>query len=334
MTQTDKDKLAILRHTFDLNYRVTRLYSTYLERFPDFLTPKIVEEICDGGKLTKKDAIVALLTVGFGLDENKSEDDKRIAREYIYPSVRIFDAKKYTENPYYKNIKIDNARCGSFELKKECYPAYRAVIAGDILIRDDFSEVPPLGYFTEDFFFPAVLEDGNEWMTLTPVDMDTSEDAIKKARGKVVTFGLGLGYYTYMVSEKDDVESITVVERSEDVIRLFKEHILPKFKNKDKVNIVQCDAFQYAKEVMPKENFDFAFVDIWRDASDGTPLYLKMRGLENLSPKTEFSYWIENFLISHVRSQVFEALYEMCEKGHPEAPATYEEFVLRLCNVG
>ena len=106
MTQTDKDKLAILRHTFDLNYRVTRLYSTYLERFPDFLTPKIVEEICDGGKLTKKDAIVALLTVGFGLDENKSEDDKRIAREYIYPSVRIFDAKKYTENPYYKNIKI------------------------------------------------------------------------------------------------------------------------------------------------------------------------------------------------------------------------------------
>ena len=63
-------------------------------------------------------------------------------------------------------------------------------------------------------------------MTLTPVDLDTSVDAIRAAFGRVVTFGLGLGYYAYMVSEKAEVESITVVEKSEEIIKLFKKHIL------------------------------------------------------------------------------------------------------------
>ena len=334
MTHSDKEKIEKLRYTYDLNYRVTRLYSTYLERFPDFLNKEIIDELCEGGKISEKDAIVALLTVGFGLDGEKNYEDKKLIRDYITPSVRIFDVKRYTENPYYKNIKIENVKDGSWELKKEYYPAYRATIAGDILIRDDFSEVPPLGYFTEDFSFPAVLEDGNEWMTLTPIDLDTSDEAINKAKGKVITFGLGLGYYTYMVSLKDEVESVTVIEKSENVIRLFEKYILPQFKNKEKVKIIHEDAFKYAKGAMADKKYDFAFVDIWRDASDGAPLYLKMRSLEHLFPNTEFSYWIENFLISRVRSQVFETLYEMIENNDPDAPKTYEEFISKLCNVG
>ena len=94
-----------------------------------------------------------------------------------------------------------------------------------MVIGNDFSEYAPLGFFTERFDFPAVLENGNEWMTLTPVDMDTCVEAIEKSRGKVVTFGLGLGYFAYMAAMKENVESVTVVELSDDVIRLFKKHI-------------------------------------------------------------------------------------------------------------
>ena len=179
-----------------------------------------------------------------------------------------------------------------------------------------------------------MLEDGNEWMTLTPVDLDTSEEAIEGAHGKVITFGLGLGYYAYMVSEKDNVDSITVIEKSENAIRLFEKYILPYFSHPEKVRVINSDAFEYAEREMPNEEYDFAFVDTWRDASDGAPMYERMKKLEGLNPKTEFSYWIENFLISRLRAFRFEELYEAVVSGNPDAPQTYEEFTERLTDNG
>jgi hypothetical protein len=184
-----------------------------------------------------------------------------------------------------------------------------------MIIRDDFTEIPPLGFFKEEFEFPAVLEDGNEWMTLTPVDLDTSDEAIEKAHGRVVTFGLGLGYYTYMVSEKAEVESVTVVEKNPDVIALFNEYVLPQFARPEKVRIVNADAFEYVEREMPEEKFDVAFVDTWRDASDGAPMYERMKKLESLSPDTEFIYWIENFLISRLRAIRFAEIEKKLDSG-------------------
>ena len=329
MTLRDKEKVKRLKATFDANFKLTRLYASYLEKCPDIISCEIIDELCSDGTLTREDAVSGMLGEIFGLDTDKSED-RLLLRDYIRPSIRILSTEKYTENKYYKNIKIDEIKEGEWEFKRESYEPYRAVICDDMIINEDFSEIPPLGFFTEKFEFPAVLEGGNEWMTLTPVDLDTCEKAISEAHGKVVTFGLGLGYYAYMVSEKESVESITVVEKSENVIRLFEKHVLPQFENKHKVRIVNADAFEYAEKVMPSENYDYAFVDTWRDASDGTPMYIRMKKLEHLSPKTKFSYWIENFLISRVRATNFMKLYELYLMDTKDAPKSYEEFTERL----
>ena len=169
-------------------------------------------------------------------------------------------------------------------------------------------------------------------MTLTPVDLDTSDEAIERAHGRVVTFGLGLGYYAYMVSRKPDVESITVVEKSEKVIALFKKHILPQFEHPEKVRIVSADAFEYAENKCPKESYDVAFVDTWRDASDGAPMYKKMKALEYLSPNTEFIYWIESFLISRLRAEKFSELTELIDGEKEGAPKSFGEFLSALEN--
>ncbi len=329
MTVIDKERLEMLKETFNLNYRLTHLYSAYLERFPEAITKDIIDFLCSDGAITKKDAIVGLLCEFFALDEEKRED-RRLIRDYIRPSIKLLDTKKYTENPYYKNIKIDNVTDGNWELKKESYAPYRAIITDDMIINEDFSEIPVLGFFEERFDFPAVLEGGNEWMTLTPVDLDTCEVAIEEAVGKVVTFGLGLGYYAYMVSQKENVESITVVEKSPDVIRLFEKYILPQFKHKEKVRIINEDAFVYAEKIMPNEKYDYAFVDTWRDASDGAPMYERMKPLEALNKGTRFSYWIEGFIISRIRSLRYADLLYAIEDGSSDAPKTYEEFVKRL----
>ena len=329
MTSLEKEKLKKLENVFDMNFKVTRLYAEYLERFPELISEEMIKSLTADGDISEVEAVRAILQEAFALDyENKN--DRRIIKEYLYPSVRIMDPKRYTENKYYKNIKIKNVKEDNWELKELAYEPWRAVIANDMIIKDDFTEIPPLGFFPERFTYPAVLEDGNEWMTLTPVDLDTCDEAIERSRGKVLTFGLGLGYYAYMASEKDCVTSVTVVERSPKVIKLFEKYILPQFPNKDKIKLVNEDAFLYAENSMGKENFDFAFVDIWRDASDGSPIYKRMKPLEKLAPNTEFCYWIENFLVSRLRALEFVKVFDEIESGSENAPKTYDEVVKRL----
>ncbi len=327
MTQRDKERLLRTEEVFDYNFQLTRLYKGYLEGFPRAISEEMINELTRDGDIEKEDAIAAILAELFGVDTLSSKEGRRFMREYIRPSVRILNAKKYTENPYYKNVKIKNSVIGKWELRWESYAPYRGVICDDMVIHDDFREYAPLGFFTKRFDFPAVLEGGNEWMTLTPVDMDTCEEAIASAHGKVVTFGLGLGYFAYMAAIKPEVSEVTVVELSEDVIKLFKSQILPYFPAPEKIKIVNADAFVYAEKTMPKEGFDFAFVDTWRDASDGAPMYKRMKALEHLSPKTEFSYWIENFLISRIRA---EKWVDLCEKLNTGMDLSYETVINEL----
>ena len=311
----DREKYNRLKKTFELNFRLTGLYANYLEHYNEIINADMMHALCDDGEISEHDGFAAILCQIFGLDIDGSVDERILIRDYIARSVRVLDAERYRSNPYYKNIKIPEIKAGRWELKRERYPAYRGVIAADILFDGDFREIPPLGFFTEDFEFPAVLEDGNEWMTLTPVDLDTSDYAVERARGRVVTFGLGLGYYAYMASEKKEVESVTVVEKSADVIELFSRYILPQFSHPEKIRIVNADAFEYAEHSMPSEHFDVAFVDTWRDASDGAPMYVRMKRLERLSCGTEFIYWIENFLVSRLRALRFAEIENRLADG-------------------
>ena len=187
----DREKLKRLEKTLELNYRITRLYANYLENYNEIISSEMIEALCGDGEIEVKDGLVAILCQIFGLDIDGSQDERMLIRDYITPSVRVMDAARYRNNPYYKNIVIPEIKKGRWELRRESYPAYRGVIAGDIIF-EGYREIPPLGFFSEEFEFPAVLEDGNEWMTLTPVDLDTSDEAIDRAYGRVVTFGLGL----------------------------------------------------------------------------------------------------------------------------------------------
>ncbi len=328
MNEIKKRKFERLSETFKRNFKITELYAEYLTRYPEIITEDMINALTEDGETSKEEAIVALLSEIFALDFANVED-RRLIMDYLTPSVRILDTKKYENDPYYKNIKLSDLSLGSWEIKNEKYSPYQAVICDDMMLHDDFREVPPLGFFTEEFHFPAILEGGNEWMTLTPVDLDTCSEAIEISHGRVVTFGLGLGYFAYMASEKSNVESVTVVELSADVIKLFTQHILPQMPNRDKIRIVNSDAFEYAEKIMPNENFDVAFVDTWRDASDGTPMYKRMKRLEHLSPKTTFLYWIENFLISRSRAENFSKIYSDYEENG-DLPKSYEEILDRI----
>lgn len=330
MTERDRARFDRLISTVKRNFRVTRIYAEYLEKYPELITKEMVDTLTEDGETTREVAISALLSTSLGL-EFENDEDRRLLVDYLTPSIRILDPQKYENNPYYKNIKLDNLIQGNWEIRWEEYKPYQGVICHDMIIKDDFTEIPPMGYFPDGFRFPAILENGNEWMTLTPVDLDTCEEAIEAAHGKVVTFGLGLGYYAYMASEKETVKTVTVVELSEEVIDLFKTYILPQFPNKEKIRIVKYDAFEYAEKVMPKEKFNIAFVDTWRDASDGAPMYKKMKKLEGLNPDTHFLYWVENFLRSRLRAEIYADIFDAFTSGN--ISESYDEVIAKIQNI-
>ena len=144
------------------------------------------------------------------------------------------------------------------------------------------------------FDFPAVYQNEILWMSVTPNEINTMKEPIKRANGRIITFGLGLGYFAYMTSLKENVESVTIVEKDKSVIELFTKYILPKFDKKEKIKIVRADAYSFLKNNFKDNDYDYCFVDIYHDAGDGKKVYLKFKEYEKDYPNVIFDYWIEN----------------------------------------
>jgi hypothetical protein len=148
-------------------------------------------------------------------------------------------------------------------------------------------------------------------MSITPHEINTMRESICNAHGRVVTFGLGLGYFAYMVSLKEEVKEVVVVEKDNKVISLFNKYLLPLFPHKEKIKIVKEDAFHFFERKMNDTPFDYAFIDIYHTASDALPLYLRFKRAEkNIHTNTEFSYWIEESILCLLRRYVLTLIEE------------------------
>lgn len=271
---------------------------------------------CDGS-IPAEAAFVALLTEVCGLDPDLDPRHRHLVRDYLRPSVRMLDGRAYSRNPYYRDIVVPHVSYGRWELKHETYAPYEAFLRDDILLCEDFREIPPIGFFREAFPYPVVLEGAREWMAVKPSEIESMSRAIELVDGDVVAFGLGLGYFAYMASLKENVRSVTVVEQDADVVRLFEDHILPQFRHKAKLDVVVEDAFRYVRGGMRAGNPDWAFVDLWHDASDGLEPYLEMRAMERFHPDTRFLYWAESSLLSNLRWRIFDRVLES-SRSHDE----------------
>lgn len=290
------------------NQRMLRLFSLYLNQAPRFLTAELVESLARDCGISNEDAFRSAFAAACGLNSADSPEDRRLERLYIQEGVHLLSPDRYRNDPYYRTVRFPEMKVGKRTMTTESYQPYEPFVCGHPILQADLRELPQLGVFAEEYRFHAILENGVEWMTVTPNEIETMKESIESAHGRVVTFGLGLGYFAFCAAEKKTVEEVTVIERDAELIRLFQEHLLPMFPHREKIRIVCGDAFDYAEHQMKKEGFDFAFVDLWHDPSDGLELYLRMKRLEPLSSKTVFSYWIEPTLLSYLREMLFASL--------------------------
>lgn len=327
-------ELAQLTRIMNDNDLIVRILSEYINYHPRFLTQEMVEDLASSCSVTTDEAFRTLFAAACGLDTADDREHRLLEQQYFIPGVRRLDPLPYQNDDYVKVIRFPTVKHKKWELCTHSYAPYEPFVCNHPVLSRELREIPQIGYFAEEFPFPAVLENGIEWMTVTPNEVETMRAPIKECHGKVLTLGLGLGYFAFHASQKQDVTSLTVVERNPDVIELFRKYLLPQFPHKEKIRIVQADAFQYMEEKMPKECFDYLFADLWHDPSDGLDMYLRLKKYEPLAQKTKFSYWIEPSLLSLMRHMVFRRISDTSQPLHLRgvAPETLlsDEFLRTL----
>lgn len=284
--------MELLTKTEINNDRFLRLISYYLNDFDKIITEKDVEEVCTAGVSTET-AFCYLLCAHLGLDAYGKDRD--FFNDYFLRSVKMLDVNDYYNDEYFKKIKFQGQTTGDSKLDYLTYAPYQGFVRDDFLYFNDGRVVPQLGFFKTEYKYPAILTNGVEWMTLLPNEINSQKKYIEKAKGKVLTYGLGLGYYVFQIALKKDVQSVTVVDLNKNVIDLFNLHLLPNFPDeaRKKIKIVQSDAFVFAKSLKDGD-FDYIYADIWHDCGDGKDLYLKFKTLESFCPSAEYGYWIED----------------------------------------
>ena len=248
--------------------------------------------------------IIDYLDIDMSVEDNQFVFDEHIAR-----SIKEVDINRYLENPYYKTIKISDIKDGNFELIYDHYEGYEIFPYLD-MSDDNFIEKNSLGYFKDEFKFIALNYQGVTWMSITPNEIETMQEAVNRVQGDILVFGLGLGYFPFMASLKKEVKKITIIEKDQKIINLFKKHLLPQFPHREKIEIINDDASHYLNIDL---KYDYAFIDLWHDTSDGIEWFLSFKKSEAKQDKCQFLYWLEPSFYLYLRRCFISLICESLE---------------------
>jgi hypothetical protein len=248
----------------------------------------------------------------------------------LTPHVHQLDHGSFINNPFYQRVKPHPITQGKWQLAYETYVPFQGVLTGDVVTNsaNHYLDATPLGYFVEPFYYLVIKQQGVTWMSVTPFEINTMAPILNKMNGKVITLGLGLGYFASMAALKPEVDEVLVIEKDKQVIQLFLKHIYPHLENKEKIKIKHADAFDFAKE--NPEPFDHLFVDIHHTAEDGLPMYIKMKKIEALSRSGQWHYWLESSILALFRRYMIVFLQEQqlgFDHGHYQNPTTVEDYL-------
>ena len=268
--------------------------------YTDLINPEEIKQYIKEG-LNEKEAILEVLYDFYRLEHNDENDD--VMGRYIANNLKKLEEKEYLDNPYVQNIKA-NAKLGKYQLRNIEYEPYQLFAYDDIYL-DGYKEYSRIGYFTSKFPYLALTEGNNVWMSLNPNEIETMKPYIKKGKGNVLVLGLGMGYVPYMMSLKDEVKSITIIEKDKEIIELFKKVLLPQFVNKNKIKIIEDDAISYLNK---NNKYDYIFADLWHDPEDGLSLFVQLKRINN-----NIDCWLEVSLYQMLRRCMITLLEEQLE---------------------
>ena len=257
------------------------------------------------------------------------KEDKYFFDTRIAPAIKKLNIDDYKDNFYRNNICPKEFKDKHYQLTYLEMKPYQCFPYDDIIIDKDYIEVSRIGYFDKPYSYLAVMKDDVVWMSTDINEINTMKEPILEAKGRVLAFGLGLGYFPIMAALKEDVKDVTIVEYDQNIIDIFKKHILPLVPFKEKLHIIKGDAFEFIKKDLAKE-YDYLFIDIWHNPEDGLPMYLKLyKELKN--QKIKVSYWLEKSILAMYRrcllTVIEESINGCTRKDYLKAKNDYDKII-------
>ena len=267
----------------------------------DVINPDEVKQYIKEG-LDENEAIYNCLFDFIGVSKD-DEESQKVLSEYFLNNLKKLNPNDYINNSYVKAIK-KTGRKGKYALKFIDYAPYQLFAYDDIKI-NGYKEYSQIGYFDHKFSYLALTEGSNIWMSLNPNEIETMKPYINKAKGNVLVLGLGMGYVPFMLSLKNCVKSITIIEKDQEIINLFNELIYPSFVNKEKIKIIKGDAIEFARKSQKEGTYDYIFADLWHDPEDGLPLFVALKQINK-----NIDCWLEVSMYALLRRCMVTLLEE------------------------
>jgi hypothetical protein len=107
--------------------------------------------------------------------------------------------------------------------------------------------------------YVRLIVDGELMMSDTDLEKWSNLEVVRQATGDVLIAGLGIGMILIPILAKENVRSVTVIEKYKDVIDV----IVPSIPNARKLDVVNADILEWGA---PKgKKWDVIYFDIWPD---------------------------------------------------------------------
>lgn len=243
-------------------------------------------------------------------------------------NIELIHAIDLLQNPYLKNVKLPPFESENLKLETVFYEKNEFAMLNEPVQTTDLLKKFAIGIFDDSAYTYVLKNSDHVWMSICPMEINTMNQHIHSASGKVLVLGGGLAYYPYMISLKDNISEITIVESDERIYNLIKGSILPQFPNK-KSDILLADAEAYISET-DLSIYDTIFFDIWKDGTSGADYMKNFVKYEIKYPSVHFQYWLENSMLNTFTVNISE--YFNAKLGTEEYQALFKRVAPDLWN--
>lgn len=233
----------------------------------------------------------------------ETEMDEKLYWKMFTP-LTLISSRNFSSQPYLRQIIVPDTEIENFKFERIYYDPCEFCVLDEMKMDRDLLRKFSVGMFDGPSCSYVLKENDTVWMSVNPMEMKTAGKAIASASGNVLVFGGGLGYYPFMVSLKEEVKSVTIVEKDPVIYQILHDLILPQFPN-TKTQIVEADAYEYIENLDP-EKTDSVYIDIWPDNVTGFEDYKRFVKYEDRYPSIHFDYWLEDSILDTAVVNIYQ----------------------------
>lgn len=218
--------------------------------------------------------------------------------------VSEYPVKNVWDDPYLSNVKIPTrpVKQNKYSYVNSPLSPLQAFQCGPMTQNADNPGivVPAIGYSRNELVFPGIYSPDYNLVCsdVVPRYMSMLKPYIDSAFGRVLCFNPCLGYFAYMASRKENVESVTIVCGDSDEADFFVNNVLPYFGRdaRNKIAVLDGDQLEYL-DGLDDGQYDYILCDVWDNLCD-TDDYLVSRYVLDKFVMTKVDVWLEETFLT------------------------------------